>query len=122
MDCTFYFIHKGEDRTLVFKEETQQRICKKFEDVAGVRFYGMRSGPNVRSAKALQEEFKDPIPEQINVIFGDREQDEVSLLSTAQRDLFFEKVIGATEDLDTALLVEEVFREIECETEMLHSK
>lgn len=44
------------------------------------------------------------------------------MLSSAQRDLFFERVMEATEDLDTALMVEEVFREIECETEMLHSK
>ena len=122
MDCTFYFIFNEEDKTVVVKEETQQRICKKFEDVAGVRFYGMRSGSGVRSAKALPEEFKETIPEQINAIFVDREQDEVSLLSSAQRDLFFERVMEATEDLDTALLVEEVFKEVACETEMLHSK
>ena len=119
MDCIFYFIHKGDDKTLVFKEDAQKRICEMFKDVADARFYGMRSGPNVRSAKALQEEFKGTIPEQINVIFMDREQDEVSLLSSAQRELFFERVMGATEDLDTALLVEEVFKEIACETEML---
>lgn len=26
MDCTFYFILKEEDKTLVLKEETQKRI------------------------------------------------------------------------------------------------
>ena len=82
----------------------------------------MHSCSGVRSAKALPEEFKETIPEQINAIFVDREQDEVSLLSSAQRDLFFERVMEATEDLDTALLVEEVFKEVACETEMLHSK
>lgn len=119
MDCTFYFILKGEDKTLVFNEDAQRRICEKFESITGVGFYGMRSGPGVRNAKALQEEFKGTILEQINVIFVDREQDEVSLLSSAQQDLFFERVMGATEDLDTALLAEEVIKEIACETEML---
>ena len=113
MDCTFYFILKEEDKTLVLKEETQKRICKKLEDVADVRFYGMRSGPNVRSSKALQEEFKGTIPEQINIIFIDREKDMISLLSTEQRDIFFERVMETTVDLDTAVLAEEVINETE---------
>ena len=113
MDCTFYFILKEEDKSLVLKEETQQRICKKLEDVADVRFYGMRSGPDVRSAMALQEEFKGTIPEQINIIFIDREKDMISLLSTKQRDIFFERVMETTVDLDTAVLAEEVIKETE---------
>lgn len=113
MDCTFYFILKEEDKTLVLKEETQQRICKKLEDVADVRFYGMRSGPDVRSSKALQEEFKGTIPEQINIIFIDREKDMIALLSTEQRDLFFEKVMATTVDIDTVVLAEEVIKETE---------
>lgn len=88
MDCTFYFILKGEDKTLMFNEEAQRRLCEKFASITDVELYGMRSGPNVRSAKALQEEFKGTIPEQIKIIFVDREQDEVSLLSNEQRDLF----------------------------------
>ena len=113
LDCTFYFILKEEDKTLVLKEETQQRICKKLEDVADVRFYGMRSGPDVRSAKVLQEEFKETIPEQINIIFVDREKDVISLLSTEQRDIFYEKVMETTIDIDTAVLAEEVINETE---------
>lgn len=113
MDCTFYFILKEEDKTLVLKEETQQRICKKLEDVADVRFYGMRSGPDVRSAKALQEEFKGTIPEQINIILVDRAKDRISLLSSLQRDLFFERVMETTVDVDTVVLVEEVISETE---------
>lgn len=113
MDCTFYFILKEEDKTLVLKEETQQRICKKLEDVADVRFYGMRSGPDVRSAKALQEEFKGTIPEQINIILVDRAKDRISLLSSLQRDLFFERVMETTVDVDTIVLVEEVISETE---------
>ena len=112
-DCTFYFILKEEDKTLVLKEEAQQRICKKLEDVADVRFYGMRSGPDVRSAKALQEEFKETIPEQINIIWVDREKEVISLLSSQQRDLFFERVMEATVDVDTVVLVEEVISETE---------
>lgn len=99
MDCTFYFILKREDKTLVFNEDAQRRICEKFASITDVGLYGMRSGPNVRSAKALQEE--------------------VSLLNSAQRDLFFERVMGATEDLDTATLAEDVLKELVCETEML---
>lgn len=113
MDCTFYFILKEEDKTLVLKEETQQRICKKLEDVADVRFYGMRSGPDVRSAKALQEEFKGTIPEQINIILVDRAKEKISLLSSQQRDLFFERVMETTVDVDTVVLVEEVISETE---------
>lgn len=113
MDCTFYFILKEEDKTLVLKEETQKRICKKLEDVADVRFYGMRSGPGVRSAKVLQEEFKGTIPEQINIVFIDREKDQISLLSTQQRDMFFERVMETTVDIDTAVLAEEVINETE---------
>lgn len=113
LDCTFYFILKEEDKTLVLKEETQQRICKKLEDVADVRFYGMRSGPDVRSAKVLQEEFKETIPEQINIIFVDREKDVISLLSTEQRDIFYERVMETTIDIDTAVLAEEVINETE---------
>lgn len=113
MDCTFYFILKEEDKTLVLKEETQKRICKKLEDVADVRFYGMRSGTDVRSAKVLQEEFKGTIPEQINIVFIDREKDQISLLSTQQRDMFFERVMETTVDIDTAVLAEEVINETE---------
>ena len=113
MDCTFYFILKEEDKTLVLKEETQQRICKKLEDVADVRFYGMRSGPDVRSAKALQEELKGTIPEQINIILVDRAKDEIALLSSEQRDIFFERVMETTVDIDTAVLAEEVIKETE---------
>ena len=113
MDCTFYFIIKEEDKTLVLKEETQKRICKKLEDVADVRFYGMRSGPEVRSSKALREEFKSTIPEQINIILIDRAKNVISLLSTEQRDLFFEKVMATTVDVDTVVLVEEVISETE---------
>ena len=113
VDCTFYFILKEEDKTLVLKEETQQRICKKLEDVADVRFYCMRSGPDVRSAKALQEEFKETIPEQINIIWVDREKKVISLLSSQQRDLFFERVMETTVDVDTVVLVEEVISETE---------
>ena len=113
MDCTFYFILKEEDKTLVLKEEAQKRICKKLEDVADVRFYGMRSGPDVRSAKVLQEEFKETIPEQINIILIDREKDVISLLSSEQRDIFFERVMETTVDIDTAILAEEVIKETE---------
>lgn len=113
MDCTFYFILKEKDKTLSLKQATQQRICKKLEPVAGVRFYGMRSGPDVRSSKVLQEEFKDTIPEQIHIIYIDREKDDVSLLSSLQRDLFFEKVMESTSDKDTVDLVEEVIAETE---------
>lgn len=113
MDCTFYFILKEEDKTLALKEETQKRICKKLEDVADVRFYGMRSGPDVRSSKALQEEFKSTIPEQINIILVDRAKDKVSLLSSQQRDLFFERVMETTVDVDTVVMVEEVISETE---------
>ena len=113
MDCTFYFILKEEDKTLVLKEETQKRICKKLEDVADVRFYGMRSGPDVRSSKALQEEFKGTIPEQVNIIFIDREKEQIALLSSEQRDLFFEKVMASTVDVDTVVSAEEVINETE---------
>ncbi len=91
----------------------KKRICKKLEHIMEIRFYGMRSGPDVRSSKILQKEFKDTIPEQINILYIDREKDEISLLSSPQRDLFFEKVMESTSDKDTVDLVEEVFAEIE---------
>ena len=113
MDCTFYFILNEKDKTLTLKEETQKRICEKLREVADVRFYGMRFGPDVRSSKALQEEFKETIPEQINIILIDREKDMIALLSSEQRDMFFESVMEATEDLDTVSIAEEVINETE---------
>ena len=38
MDCTFYFIRKGEDKTVILKEEVQQRICEEFASIMGVEF------------------------------------------------------------------------------------
>lgn len=67
----------------------------------------------MRSAKVLQEEFKGTIPEQINIILVDRAKDKVSLLSSQQRDLFFERVMETTVDVDTVVLVEEVISETE---------
>ena len=100
MDCTFYFIMMGESKTTVLKEEVQQAICKKLEDVAGVRFYGMRSGPDVRSSKALKDEFERTILEQVKIVLIDRKKDEVGLLSQQQRDMFFEMVKESTEDVE----------------------
>lgn len=111
MDCTFYFILKEEDKTLVLKEETQKRICKKLEEVADVRFYGMRSGPELRSTEALKEEFSGTIPEQINIVFIDRSKDQISLLSTLQRDMFYERVMESVEDLDTVDVIETIIEE-----------
>ena len=37
----------------------------------------------------------------------------VSLLSTEQRDIFFERVMETTVDLDTAVLAEEMINETE---------
>jgi hypothetical protein len=50
MDCTFYFIVKSDDKTIVPKERMQKAICKKMEEIMDVRFYGMRSGTDVRSS------------------------------------------------------------------------
>ena len=73
----------------------------------------MRSGPSVRSSLTLKEEISHTIPEQIRIIFVDRDKDEISLLSSPQRALFFEKVMESTSDRNTVDLVEEVFGEIE---------
>lgn len=108
MDCTFYFLMKEKDRTLVLKEEAQKRICKRLEKIADVRFYGMRSGPDIRSTNVLKEEFCGTIPEKIRIILIDREKDEVALLSSEQRDIFFERVMAAEDDIDTVEIAEAV--------------
>ena len=113
LDCTFYFIMMGESKTTVLKEKVQKAICKRLEDVAGVRFYGMRSGPDVRSSKALKEEFEGTIPEQVKIVLIDRKKDEIALLNQKQRDMFFEIVMESTEDVDTVTIVEHVLDEIE---------
>lgn len=111
MDCTFYFIINDKNKNVVLKQETQRRICEKFESVMGIRFYGMRSGPDVRSALKLQKEFAETIPEQVDVILVDKEKNNVTLLSQKERNEFFQAVIGAKKEMDTLTLVQHILKE-----------
>lgn len=113
MDCTFYFLVKSDDKNLVPGEAMQKAICEKMEEIMDVRFYGRRSGPDVRSSLALRDEWNGTIPEQIDIILIDREKEEVTLLSQPQRDMFFDIVMGSTEDLDTVSIAEYVLNETE---------
>jgi hypothetical protein len=113
MDCTFYFIVKSDDKTIVPKERMQKAICKKMEEIMDVRFYGMRSGPDVRSSLALKKEWEGTIPEQIDFIYIDRENEEMTLLSQPQRDFVFEKVMESDADIDTLEIIETVLNELE---------
>lgn len=113
MDCTFYFVVKSDDKNVVPGEKLQKAICEKMEEVMNVRFYGMRSGPSVRSSLALREEWDGTIPEQVDIILIDRENDIVTLLSQPQRDSIFERVMESTEDLDTLPMIEKVLEEME---------
>jgi hypothetical protein len=113
MDCTFYFIVKSDDKTIVPKERMQKAICKKMEEIMDVRFYGMRSGPDVRSSLALKKEWEGTIPEQIDFIYIDRENEEMTLLSQPQRDFVFEKIMESDADIDTLEIIETVLNELE---------
>jgi hypothetical protein len=113
MDCTFYFVVKSEDKTIVPEESMQKVICRKMEKIMGVRFYGMRSGPDVRSSLALKKEWEGTIPEQIDFIYIDREKEEITLLSQPQRDFVFEKVMESDTDIDTLELIETALDEFE---------
>jgi hypothetical protein len=113
MDCTFYFIVKSDDKTIVPKERMQKAICKKMEEIMDVRFYGMRSGPDVRSSLVLKKEWEGTIPEQIDFIYIDRENEEMTLLSQPQRDFVFEKVMESDADIDTLEIIETVLNELE---------
>jgi hypothetical protein len=106
MDCTFYFVVKSDDKTIVPEEKMQKAICKKMEEVMDVRFYGMRSGPDVRSSLALKKEWEGTIPEQIDFIYIDRENEEITLLSQPQRDFVFEKIMESDADIDTLEMIE----------------
>lgn len=112
MDCTFYFVVKSDVKTIVPDEKTQKAICKKLESVMDVRFYGMRSGPKVRSSLALRGEWEGTIPEQVDIVLIDREKDLVTLLSQPQRDLLFERVMESEEDFDTLSMIEKILEEI----------
>jgi hypothetical protein len=113
MDCTFYFIVKSDDKTLVPNKSIQGAICRKMEAVMGVRFYGMRSGPDVRSSLALKKEWEGTIPEQIDFIFIDGEKEKIILLSQPQRDFVFEKVMESDTDIDTLEMIETALKEFE---------
>lgn len=112
-DCTFYFLINEKDRTIVLKERTQREICRRLKEVVDVRFYGMRSGSDIRSSYTLKDEFRETIPEQINVVLIDREKDEVSLLSQEQRDISFERVTTSEQDLDTLAVALEAVEKTE---------
>lgn len=113
LDCTFYFILNDKDITKTLKEATQRKICEKFEELTGARFYGMRTGPDIRSGIELKKEFSQTIPEQVKIIYLDIEEDEVSLLSTLQRDAFFDEILSLEEDADTLPIVQKILNEIE---------
>lgn len=119
VDCIFYFIIYGEDKTLMLKKATQDKICKRFAEAVDVQSYIMRSGSGVRSSLVLKDEWSDLIPEQVNIILVDREGDLVSLLSQEQRDMFFDIVMESTEDLDTLPIAEYVMNEIDSDEEHL---
>lgn len=113
MDCTFYFIINGEDRSMTLKDDIQKAVCEHLAEVVDVQFYGMRSGPGLRSSLMLMDEWSDTIPEQVEIVFVDSETEDVTLLSQLQRDMFFYMVMESTEDLDTVSIVEYVINETE---------
>ena len=119
IDCIFYFIVRGGDKTLTLKEDIQKAVGEHMAEVVDVQFYSMRSGPGVRSSLVLKDEWSDLIPEQVNIVFVNRETEDATLLSQAQRDMFFDMVLESTEDLDTVFIAEYVLNEIDADEEHL---
>ena len=113
MDCTYYFIVDDEDVTRCLKEDVQKTICKELRQYTQAGFYGMRSGPDVRDALVLKNEFKETIPEQIEVVYVNEKTEKIILLSTPQRNEFFRTVMSLEETTDTLPIVQRVLKEMQ---------
>ena len=113
MDCTYYFIVDDEDVTRCLKEDVQKTICKELRQYTQAGFYGMRSGPDVRDALVLKNEFKETIPEQIEVVYVNEKAEKIILLSTPQRNEFFRTVMSLEETTDTLPIVQRVLKEMQ---------
>ena len=113
MDCTYYFIVDDEDVTRCLKEEVQKTICKELRQYTMAGFYGMRSGPDVRDGLELKNEFKETIPEQIEVVYVNEKTEKIILLSTPQRNKFFRTVMSLEENTDNMTIVQRVLKEIQ---------
>ena len=48
IDCIFYFIVRGGDKTLTLREDIQKAVGEHIAEVVDVRSYSMRSGPGVK--------------------------------------------------------------------------
>ena len=113
MDCTYYFIIDDDDVTKCLKEDVQESICKELRQYTQAGYYGMRSGPDVRDGLELKNEFKETIPEQIEVVYVNEKTEKIILLSTPQRDEFFKTVMSLEENTDTLTIVQRVLKEIQ---------
>lgn len=119
IECVFYFIIKGDEKTKALKVERQKKICDACTNLVGVSNYSMRSGRDTRSSKVLQEEFKDILPKLIEIIYVIPEENRAVLLSQPQRNSFIERIIKSTEEEDTALIAEKVMEDIVAEDEFV---
>ncbi len=111
VECTYYFIYNDKNVRKGLKADTQDTICEEMANHMGAHHYGIRSGPNIRSGLKLKEEFNQTIPERINIIYIDIEEDLASLLSSRQRNMFFDEILSLEEDADTLPIVQKIIDE-----------
>lgn len=91
VDCIFFFLilpYHGENKQI--NANIEESICRHVGDKIGANFYACRSGPGIFYISGLREETRLLIPEQVNFILIDIENDAVSLLSQQQRDKIIE--------------------------------
>lgn len=93
VDCIFFFLilpYHGENKQI--NANIEESICRHVGDKIGANFYACRSGPGIFYISGLREETRLLIPEQVNFILVDIENDVVSLLSQQQRDEIIESL------------------------------
>lgn len=117
LDCIFYFLilpYNGENKQI--KSEIEEAICKKIKDRIGVNFYAIRSGTGTIHVSDLSEETRLLIPEQVNFILVDVANDDVSLLSQRERDMFLERLRSdKNSDALSAVIAQQICNQTESE-------
>ncbi|MBO6303067.1 MAG: hypothetical protein J6N15_11585 [Ruminiclostridium sp.] len=104
IDAVFYVIVCDDDRCL--KKSLVEKIVEHMANVVGATFYATRAGEKISDPKILRDEFKTTIASQIQIITVYTKRDEISLMPTKQRDMFYEAVINDGDFKNTSEIVD----------------
>lgn len=103
IDIIYYFVNS---ENLGIKSEKLKEIANYFSNVLGFRSHEIRIGPEVQDPKSLYEELKDTYIDMFDIISVENKK-EISLLSHAQKELFFNSLL-TTKTQNTGILAKEV--------------